>query len=165
MRNKALVWALALWMWGCAMRENTGAIVTGNTDRAALANPQYPWFEENYRGYTSDQGAVAVIRQKKEGVSALIFLGTWCGDSRREVPRFYKVVDMAEFSDVRIVGLDRKKKSPDGTESGYHIERVPTFIFFKNDKEIGRIVETPTTTLEEDISRILGSARAKGDNR
>lgn len=35
------------------------------------------------------------------------------------------------------------------------IERVPTFIFYKNESEIGRIIETPVETLEKDILNIL----------
>jgi hypothetical protein len=35
------------------------------------------------------------------------------------------------------------------------IEFVPTFIFFKNDVEIGRIVEAPTESLEIDMVKIL----------
>ena len=38
---------------------------------------------------------------------------------------------------------------------GYEIEYVPTFIFYREDKEIGRIIETPILSLEEDMLAIL----------
>jgi len=103
---------------------------------------------------------VDMIRQANAGVHVLVFLGTWCGDSKREVPRFLKLVDAAGISMDRITlhALDRKKTSPDGMEAGYGIERVPTFIFLKKEAEIGRIVETPRTTLEGDILTILAAA-------
>lgn len=103
---------------------------------------------------------VDMIRQANTGVDVLVFLGTWCGDSKREVPRFLRVVDAAGIPMDRITlhALDRKKTSPDGTEVRYRIERVPTFIFLKKETEIGRIVETPKTTLEGDILTILAAA-------
>ena len=36
-----------------------------------------------------------------------------------------------------------------------NIELVPTFIIYKKGEEIGRIVETPYDTLEEDIWKIV----------
>ncbi len=103
---------------------------------------------------------VEMIRQADSGVRVLVFLGTWCGDSKREVPRFLKIADAAGISMDRITlyALDRKKASPEGVESGYRIERVPTFIFLKKESEIGRIVESPRTTLEGDILTILAAA-------
>lgn len=100
---------------------------------------------------------IEMIRQAHTGVHVLVFMGTWCSDSKREVPRFLRIVDGSGMTaaDVDLYGLDRKKKSPDGLEEKYAIERVPTFIFLRKGKEIGRIVETPRTTLEGDILDIL----------
>jgi thiol-disulfide isomerase/thioredoxin len=103
---------------------------------------------------------VEMIRQANSGVHVLVFLGTWCSDSKREVPRFLRIVDAAGISMDRITlyALDRKKASPEGVEARYGIERVPTFIFLKKESELGRIVETPRTTLEGDILAILAAA-------
>jgi hypothetical protein len=35
------------------------------------------------------------------------------------------------------------------------IKRVPTFIIYKNNIETGRIIENPTTSLEQDMVNIL----------
>jgi len=76
-------------------------------------------------------------------------MGTWCGDSKREVPRFIKVLEAANFpvDNLKIVAVDRRKeqykKSPTGEEWGLSIKRVPTFIFYKNGKESNRIIESP----------------------
>jgi hypothetical protein len=35
------------------------------------------------------------------------------------------------------------------------VEKVPTFIFYRSDREIGRIVENPKTGLLEDTIEIL----------
>ena len=51
------------------------------------------------------------------------------------------------------VGRDKKAE---GTEVDLlDIKYVPTFIVYRNGKEIGRIVESPQTTLEGDLKNIL----------
>jgi uncharacterized protein (DUF1015 family) len=35
------------------------------------------------------------------------------------------------------------------------IEKVPTFIVYRNGEEIGRIIETPIKSMEEDLYEIL----------
>jgi thiol-disulfide isomerase/thioredoxin len=90
-----------------------------------------------------------------------VFLGTWCGDSKREVPRFYKVLDAAKFHEnqLQVIAVNKTeesyKQSPNHEEKGLNIHRVPTFIFYKNGKEVNRIVESPVETFERDIHEII----------
>jgi hypothetical protein len=104
---------------------------------------------------------VDLLKLACTGVETKIFLGTWCSDSRREVPRFLKVADSLGglLGQVSMVGLDRNKKCPEGLEAPYKIERVPTFIFMKGGKEIGRVVEVPQTTIEADMLTIVAPLR------
>ena len=84
-------------------------------------------------------------------------MGTWCPDSRREVPRFMRIVEEIGFPADRIVfvGVDNTKLAPVGGYDTLNIERVPTFIFLRNKVEAGRIIETPVTSLEQDMQIIL----------
>jgi thiol-disulfide isomerase/thioredoxin len=106
---------------------------------------------------------ITLIRATNAGTSFLVFFGTWCSDSRREVPHFLKIADDCgiDSSRIRLYGLDRSKKSRDGLTEKYHIDRVPTFIFLKDGDEIGRITEKPTGTLEADMLAILAAAQQK----
>lgn len=87
----------------------------------------------------------------------LVFLGTWCSDTKRELPRFFKSMDQAGLSEpqVTLIGLDRSKKDTEELTEKWQIEFVPTFIFIRNGRELGRIVETPEDTLEGNIAQIL----------
>lgn len=82
-------------------------------------------------------------------------------DSRREVPRLLKLLDAAGFDEKRLtmVGLSDRtmefKKSPGGSELKRRIHRTPTIVFLREGMEIGRIVETPATSLEADLLAIL----------
>jgi hypothetical protein len=56
---------------------------------------------------------------------------------------------------IRYYALDRSKKSDDGLTNKYFVELVPTFVFLRSGEEIGRIVESPRSTLEGDMIQIL----------
>jgi hypothetical protein len=47
--------------------------------------------------------------------------------------------------------LDQTKKCRYINVDAMQIKNVPTFIFYREGKEIGRIVENPSNTLESDI--------------
>jgi len=93
----------------------------------------------------------------KDQLTIKIILGTWCPDSRREVPRFMRVMDIWQFPYAKItfIGVDNGKLSPVGEYEKLGIQRVPTFIIYKNNVEAGRIIEVPVTSLEQDIVNIL----------
>ena len=59
------------------------------------------------------------------------------------------------YKNLELVAVDRSKKTPDNLQEGFNIIRVPTFIFYKNGEEIGRFVEYPRETVEEDILKIV----------
>ena len=87
-------------------------------------------------------------------------MGTWCGDSKREVPKIYKILETLKFPKEQLTTVavgrngDMYKKSPEHEEAGLNIHRVPTLIFYKNGKEVNRIVEHPVESFEADILNI-----------
>lgn len=119
-------------------------------------------FVEDYNiEYPAYKPVDSIVQQLKDligSVNCVIVLGTWCGDSKEQVPRFFRIIDQTgvSFNKLQIYCVDRQKEAP-GMEikTTYNIEKVPTFIFFRGDAEIGRIVETPKTTLEKDLLDIL----------
>ena len=56
---------------------------------------------------------------------------------------------------LEFIGVDRLKKTHDYSIKELKIKRVPTFIFYKEGKEIGRIIESPNETLEKDFLKIV----------
>ncbi|MDP4175154.1 MAG: thioredoxin family protein, partial [Bacteroidota bacterium] len=88
-----------------------------------------------------------------------IVLGTWCSDSRREIPRFLKILDSLGFDSgkVKLLAVDREKKGLGDEIDSLKIELVPTIIFYKDGKEAGRITEAPEETLETDTNNIITS--------
>jgi len=61
------------------------------------------------------------------------------------------------FNNLDLICVNRSKTAEEvGVEKGY-VDFVPTFIISKEGKEIGRIVEEPTESLEKDLLAILKS--------
>jgi thioredoxin-related protein len=58
-------------------------------------------------------------------------------------------------NNVELITVDRKKSTPENDQQGFDIQRVPTIIFFRNNKEIGRFVEYPRETMEADFLKIV----------
>ena len=56
---------------------------------------------------------------------------------------------------VRLITMTREKSTPQKYEEGLHVTNVPTFIFYKDGKELNRIVEFPIESLESDMLKIL----------
>ncbi|QQX76966.1 MULTISPECIES: thioredoxin family protein [Aequorivita] len=115
------------------------------------------WFNAGYEGYNVDSETVEKLKPLLKDVEITVFMGTWCEDSQRETPHFYKILDEANFdeSKLTLITVSDEKTTPQGFEDGKNITNVPTLIFYKNDKELGRIVEYPIESLEKDMLAIL----------
>ncbi|THU40090.1 thioredoxin family protein [Niastella caeni] len=137
-------------------------ILLGKSTRQRLAQPPFDtWFNKNYSDYTIDSITAIQIKPLLQNKQFVLFMGTWCGDSRREVPRMYRILDHCGVkpSQVQLVNLSNSdtayKQSPGHEERGLNIRRVPTLLIYENRQEVGRVVESPVVTLEKDILAIV----------
>jgi len=115
------------------------------------------WFNTGYEDYKVDTETSEKLKPLLKDVDITVFMGTWCEDSQRETPHFYKILDAANFdeSKLTLITVSEEKTTPQGYEEGKNITNVPTIIFYKNDKELGQIVEYPIESLEKDMFAIL----------
>lgn len=134
-------------------------ILLGYVNETGLKN--YDVFndaEMYYNVYKVDADLSEIIKNNSEGISVKVVFGSWCGDSKINVPAFQKIVNTSGFdkSKVKYIAVDRKKKGGSVDVSELDVKYVPTFIFYKNKKELGRIVEYPKhETIEEDWVEIV----------
>ena len=84
-------------------------------------------------------------------------MGTWCHDSKREVPKAIKLFNLLALENerIKIVALNKQKKGYFKNYESFNIKRTPTIIFFKNGKEIGRIIERPSGSIEENFFQFV----------
>ncbi len=134
----------------------------GKINKEGLTSTNYnAWFTKEFDNYNPKQEVVKKESNNLKDYTITLFMGTWCGDSKREVPRFYKVLEASSYpmEQLTAVAVSSKpgmyKQSPNHEEKGLNIHRVPTFIFYKDGVEVNRIVESPVVSLEEDIQSIL----------
>jgi hypothetical protein len=105
-----------------------------------------------------DAEAAKALAAVPPGAEVTVFLGTWCGDSRREVPRLWKALDATGGEvpfHIRYIGVDRSKKEPAAEVSGSGIHFVPTLIVSRDGHELGRIIEQPPHGVEKDLLALL----------
>lgn len=136
-----------------------GPVLLGNYHIDVLKNEPYNrWLTEGYNYYEPDAEVLEKIKPYlTDSIHIRLFMGTWCEDSRREVPNLLKVLDQLGYAraDVKTIMVDSLYQTPEGLENGFDIIRVPTVIFYKDTTEINRIVELPIETLEKDMLNIL----------
>lgn len=119
--------------------------------------PFSTWYVPNYENHIVNSKETNIIKPLLKDIEIKIFMGTWCEDSRQEVPKFYKIMDAMGYSKekIELITMNRQKTTPENYENGLDIINTPTFIFYKNGKELNRIVEYPIESLEKDMIKII----------
>jgi hypothetical protein len=117
----------------------------------------FPDWKSEYVEYQPDPKIINEL--KSDSLLAVeIFFGTWCEDSQREVPHFLKIIDRSHLcsaDNMYLYAVDRNKQLNTNLCNVRNIDRVATFIFYRSGNEIGRIIESPLHTLEQDIYTII----------
>ena len=117
------------------------------------------WYEENSKDYSSILTKEDASNFKN--VTAKVFIGTWCGDTKYLVPKFIKTWNQLglDEGDLQLIAVhnegDLYKQGPNRETEGLNIHKVPTIIFEKEGQEIGRIVERTIFDLDTDIQQIV----------
>ena len=106
----------------------------GEFSRDQLENSTHNnWFLENYNAHPLNKALVSQIDSLFDDIEVTIYMGTWCEDSQREVPGFFKIIDALEANDQvqPIVGLNEDKVSHDGSAEQAGVTNVPPLSFQK----------------------------------
>jgi hypothetical protein len=85
-----------------------------------------------------------------------IYMGTWCEDSQIHVPRFIKIADKLGWK-YSLIGVNREKECPFEKKEckTWDIQFVPTMVVYRDEIEVGRIIENPKTSIEDDLLDII----------
>lgn len=139
-------------------------MLLGKANRKGLKMDAFKdWYQLGYESYQPDTEILDSLKPLMKDINISLFMGTWCEDSQREVPFFYKIVDVTDFdeSNLSLIAVSEEKTTPSGFENRLDITNVPTLIIYKDDVELGRIVEYSIETLEKDILTILSGKEYK----
>lgn len=166
--NRILIISALLLLTCITSAQETGKIVTdqksgkqmilGFTEREAFKDTSFSWwYEPEYNDYEVSMEDLTGVSDSIKNYDILMVMGTWCSDSRQQVPRLLKILDTLGMSQgrIKILAVGRDKKALADETEGLKIELVPTIIFYKDKTEQGRITETPAETLEKDLANIV----------
>jgi hypothetical protein len=135
-------------------------ILYGYCNREGLTSGTFnSWFEPEYESYEVKEKILSGIdRDLLYTCNITVVLGTWCSDSRREVPRFFKILDYLDFpkNNLKLICVDHTKDAANTKVPELSIVLVPTIIIYTGEVELGRIIESPVESLEADLAGILG---------
>ena len=126
---------------------------SGEISRDDLLN-DYSAFSEEYDEYSPSKEELSTIKAL-QGKQVLVFLGTWCHDSKREVPRFLKLLDTAkvQLGSLKLVAVGYDKLDPAGLAKQYDLMYTPTIIVLDGEKELTRMIEKPKQSLALDLTQ------------
>ncbi|MCA4896385.1 MAG: tetratricopeptide repeat protein [Cytophagales bacterium] len=163
MKKAIVLFALLSVFCEFLFAQNAEPKILGNCSLSQLEKKPYSeWYAKNFSAYEPNIQVLAALKKTNPTKYMVkIFFGSWCGDSKRELPKMTKVLEKLSFpqKNLTLIGVDDStevyKQSPQRQEAGMNIFRVPTFIVFENGKEVGRIVEYPTETMERDLLKIF----------
>jgi thiol-disulfide isomerase/thioredoxin len=123
-----------------------------------------PVFRENAQKFRPDAVAVKRIREIGRKLKIVMFLATWCRDSVRESPKLLKILEAANNPNISLdlYAVNTSMEDGAGLAKSHGIRAVPTMIFFRDGRELGRIIESPATTMENDFLTIIGPEEGQG---
>ncbi|MCP4200314.1 MAG: thioredoxin family protein [bacterium] len=131
--------------------------IVGPTTQAEILAEMPEWVGDLVRA-EPDEVWSRRLAEPVDDAEVVVFFGTWCSDSRRELTRLWRAVEMAGGDlgfPIRYVGVDRTKSEPEDLLEGKEILYVPTLIVVKSGIESGRIVESAPEAIEKDLVALL----------
>ena len=135
--------------------------LVGTVTRAELEAHRPDWVAALVEAEPDAEAAQALLAVEP-GASVTVFLGTWCSDSRRELPRLWRALDDAGVFDegdlpfdLEYVAVGRDKTEPAGRAAAAALEYVPTFVVSRGGEEVGRVVEISPNGIERDLLALL----------
>ncbi len=144
--------------------KNGMLVMKGTLTAGSLLNePSYTWMQSSLEDFNPNLAVVERLRNTIKDYKLVLFLGTWCSDSHELVPKFLRLLDICHFpqGQLTIYGADRDKETGTGLEKKYKVSLLPTIIVLQNNKEVGRITETVSRSVEDDLLDIILGKKKK----
>lgn len=122
----------------------------------------FAWMRNDISWYKPNAAAVSVMKEVKDTVQLMVFIGTWCEDSHIVFPQLLKLLNEAGFNYNRltVIGVDRKKTTLGSLCEALGVNKAPTIVVMKGGKEIGRVEEFGSSGMyDKDLGEVLLKAK------
>ena len=137
--------------------EQQGILVGTITKEDLEHAPYSSWFDPMYKSYQPSEEVLTTVKNNINDYKIKVFMGTWCGDSKRDVPKLYKLLEESgyDMDNIEMQAVRHDKTLPDDLQEEFDVHHVPTIIFYEDGKEVNRFVEYPQESFEDDIAKIV----------
>lgn len=118
---------------------------------------EFDWFKTISNDYSPNTEVISKLKKVLPTYQIIIFMGTWCEDTHSLLPKLYKTLLLSHcFTNYKMYGVNREKKTKNNLQAKYNIENIPTIILIKDNIEVGRIVESipSESTIEQELLKI-----------
>lgn len=114
-------------------------------------------FDLYTKRYEPNEIIIQKLNSVQDSILIDVFMGTWCHDSKREIPALFKIMETINNPLIKAnyTALEYKKRGPKEIIEKNNIKRTPTFIIYINGKEAGRIIEEAKESVEADLYNII----------
>lgn len=118
-------------------------------------------FDLYAKRYKPDEKVVAAFNAITDQIQINVFMGTWCHDSKREIPAMFALMNAIDNANISAsyTAIEYRRSGPKDIIEKNNIKRTPTFVILKNGKEIGRIIEESEKNLESHLLKIIESKK------
>ena len=116
-----------------------GSILLGAVTRPEVEEAMPGWVSEAM-AVEPDLEAADRLLQAIVGAEVVVYLGTWCDDTRRELARLWWALDSLGVDappELSYVAVDRSMTEPADQVAGVDLIRVPTIVVKRGGKRVG----------------------------
>lgn len=141
---------------GDKIDKNGSVVLLGKVSKKQLSNEQkFNWFLSGIKAYTPKKPVIDSLKSYTD-FSIVIVLGTWCSDTKEQLPKMIKVLEAINMSEknLQLIAVGREKKVKK-KYARFQAESVPTFFVIRSNDIIGKIIEAPAKSMEEDLLAML----------
>jgi|YNPMSStandDraft_2_1061718.scaffolds.fasta_scaffold00119_22 hypothetical protein len=95
--------------------------------------------------YKPDSVYLDSLKRLNVPMDLKLFLGTWCSDSKKWVPKFMAIKSYLPIQNLEIIAVDTTKKDSLKLYQVYKMDSIPLFVFLESGttNEIGRLKVKP----------------------
>jgi thiol-disulfide isomerase/thioredoxin len=133
-------------------------VLVGPVTRAQVEAAAPSWVKAGIEA-KPDAAAARALTAVPPGAEVIVMLGSWCGDSRREISRLWRALDEIDEAalpfTITYTAVDEHKQQPAAAVAAAGLRYVPTLIVRRDGREVGRIVENSPHGVEVDLLTLL----------
>ncbi|WP_341841862.1 hypothetical protein [Chitinophaga caseinilytica] len=128
-----------------------------------LSDSSYAWFHNGVNRYNANTTMVNYIKTNKDKIQLVALVNPADEASRTLLPEFYKVMILSSVPEesIHMYAVDNSGNSGDTKADSYKVKKYPTIIVVRDGKEEGRITGAASSTVEDDLAKIIMKMNAK----